>query len=125
MKGQLSLSVWGLGGQGVELFSRSEALVPGLDHHLSLLNHVHELHTNERTLGSVERLAPSHWPRHPLYTLMILLHNVVEIRDLADVDRGAMCFIVALDGRFIGGTPVDGDLLWHAVAPDRLGRARR
>src|SRR5438445_881533 len=28
----------------------------------------------------------------------------------------------ALDGRFIGGTPIDGDLLWHAVATDRLGQ---
>src|SRR5947208_2526678 len=24
--------------------------------------------------------------------------------------------------RFIGGTPIDGDLLWHAVATDRLGQ---
>ena len=53
---------------------------------------------------------------------MILLHNVVEILDFADFDRGAMFFIVALDGRFIGGTPIDGDLLWHAVATDRLGQ---
>src|SRR6266568_1754436 len=27
-----------------------------------------------------------------------------------------------LDGLFIGGTPVDSDLLWHAVATDRLGQ---
>src|SRR5256885_8612600 len=53
---------------------------------------------------------------------MILLHNVVEILDLADGDRGAMFFIVALDGRFIGGTSIDSDLLWHAVATDRLGQ---
>src|SRR5215510_3661535 len=51
---------------------------------------------------------------------MILLHNVVEILDLADFDRGAMFFIVALDSRFIGGTPIDGDLLWHAVTTDCL-----
>jgi len=30
--------------------------------------------------------------------------------------------IVALDGRFLGRTPVDGDLLWHAVAAERLGQ---
>src|SRR5262249_60657719 len=53
---------------------------------------------------------------------MILLHHVVEILDLADFDRGAMFFIVALDGRFIGGPPIDGDLLRHAVATDRLSQ---
>jgi hypothetical protein len=37
MKGQLSLSVWGLSSEGVEQFDRSEALFPGL-HHLSFLD---------------------------------------------------------------------------------------
>ena len=32
----------------------------------------------------------------------------------------AVLRIIALDGRFIGRTPVDGDLLRHAVAADRL-----
>jgi len=57
---------------------------------------------------------------------MILLHNVVEILDLTDFDRRAVLGIVALDGRFIGRTPVDGDLLRHAVAADRfLEKAER
>ena len=42
MKGQLPLSVWGLCGQGVEQFGRRAALVSGLHHHLSFLEHVHE-----------------------------------------------------------------------------------
>ena len=46
VKGQLSLSVWGLGSQGVELFSRSEALVSGLDYQLLFLDHVHEFNTS-------------------------------------------------------------------------------
>ena len=46
MKGQLPLSVGGLSGQGVELFGRSEALFPGLDHHLFFLDHVHEFDTD-------------------------------------------------------------------------------
>lgn len=33
---------WGLGGQGVELFGRSETFRPFLDDHLSFLEHVHE-----------------------------------------------------------------------------------
>jgi hypothetical protein len=52
---------------------------------------------------------------------MILLHNIVEILNLADGDRGAVLFIVALDGRFIGRTAVDGDLLGHAMATNSLG----
>ena len=53
---------------------------------------------------------------------MILFHNVVEILDLADFDRGVVCLIVALDGGFIGRTPVDGDLLGHAVPAKRFGQ---
>ncbi len=41
-----TLSVGKLGGQGVELFGRSEAFVSGLDHPLSFLDHVHEFHTS-------------------------------------------------------------------------------
>jgi len=48
-------------------------------------------------------------------------HNIVEILNLADGDRGAVLFIVALDGRFIGRTAVDGDLLGHAMATNSLG----
>src|SRR5438270_13010988 len=51
---------------------------------------------------------------------MILFDNVVEILDLTDGDCRAVLRIIALDGRFIGRTPVDGDLLRHAVAADRL-----
>ena len=47
MKGQLPLSAEGLGGQGVEQFGRSAALVSGLDHQLFFLNHVHEFDTGE------------------------------------------------------------------------------
>jgi hypothetical protein len=37
-----------------------------------------------------------------------------------DGDSGAVLRIIALGGRFIGRTPVNGDLLRHAVAADRL-----
>src|SRR5262249_28580860 len=47
-------------------------------------------------------------------------HHVVEILHLADGNCRAMFLIVALDRGFIGRTPVDGDLLRHAVAADRL-----
>ena len=51
VKGQLPLSVGGLGGQGVEQFGRSEALVSGLDHHLFFLDHVHEFDTRRVSPG--------------------------------------------------------------------------
>ena len=120
MKGQLPLSVRGLSGQGVELFGRSEALVSGLDHHLSFLDHVHEFDPNERVLRGLKRFEPEHGPCDPLHAAMILFHDIIEIFDLADGDRGAVLRIVALDGRFIGRTPVDRDLLRHAMAADRL-----
>ena len=118
----MPLSAGELRGQGVEQFGRSAALFSGLHSHLSFLDHVHELNPNECVLGCLERFKPQHGPCHPLYTSMILLHNVVEILDLADFDGGAMLGIVALDGGCIGRTPVDGDLLRHAVAADRLGQ---
>ena len=62
MKGQLPLSVWGLSSEGVELFGRSEALGSGLDHHLFLLDHMHEFDTGERPLGCVEGFEPQHGP---------------------------------------------------------------
>jgi hypothetical protein len=54
VKRQLRLSVGGLGGQGVEQFGRSEALVSGLDHQLFFLYHVHEFDTDERPLCCIE-----------------------------------------------------------------------
>src|SRR5947209_7643391 len=52
---------------------------------------------------------------------MILFDNVVEILDFTDFDGGAVLGIIALDGRFIGRTPIDGDLLRH-VSGTRICR---
>jgi hypothetical protein len=46
MKGQLSLSVWELNGEGVEQFGHREALTSCLDRQLSFLEHVHEFNTS-------------------------------------------------------------------------------
>jgi len=57
---------------------------------------------------------------------MVLLHDIVEILDLADDDGGTVLRVVALDRRLIGRTPVDGDLLWHPMTTDRfLEKAER
>jgi site-specific DNA recombinase len=49
-------------------------------------------------------------------------HNIIEILDFADFDRGAVLLIVATNGGFIGRAPVDRDLLRTPVAADRLGQ---
>jgi hypothetical protein len=46
MTGQLPLPVRRLRGERVELFGRSEALFPGLNHHLFFPDHVHEFDPN-------------------------------------------------------------------------------
>ena len=58
MKGQWPPSVGGLGGQRVELFGRSAALVALLDYQLSFLDHVHEFDADERGLRRVKRFEP-------------------------------------------------------------------
>ena len=46
MTGQLPLSVRRLRSESVELFGRSAALFPLLNHHLFFLDHVHEFDSN-------------------------------------------------------------------------------
>ena len=68
-----------LSSEGVELCGRSEAFVASLDHHLSLLNHVHELSTGERTLCSIERFEPQQGTSDTLYGSIILLNGMTLI----------------------------------------------
>jgi len=63
--------------------------------------------------------------RHPLDRSMVLFHNVIEIFDLADVDRGAVLRMIASDSRRIGLAAINGDLLGHAMTADRLRMACR
>jgi hypothetical protein len=58
MKGELPCLWRGLGGQGVEQFSRREALIPLLDYQLPFLDHVHEFDADERGLRRVKRFEP-------------------------------------------------------------------
>ena len=88
MKGQLPLAMWGLGGEGVEQFGRSEPLVSLLDHQLPFLDHVHEFDTNQRVLGCRKRLETVHGTCDPLYASMVLFHDVVEVFHLPDDDVG-------------------------------------
>src|SRR5215475_12780793 len=53
---------------------------------------------------------------------MILFYDIIEILDLADGNGSTVLLIVALDRCLIGRTPIDGDLLWYAMAADGLGQ---
>ena len=52
---------------------------------------------------------------------MVLLHYVIEIFDFTDGDCGVVLRIIASDGSRIGLAAIDGDLLGHPMATDRLG----
>ncbi len=69
-----------------------------LDHHLALLEHVHELDADQRALGRLKRFEPQHGTRHPLDGAMVLPHPIVEILILADGDRRAVLLVVSPDG---------------------------
>jgi site-specific DNA recombinase len=47
--------------------------------------------------------------------------DVIEILNLADFDHRPVLLVVVLNGRGVGLTAIDRDLLWHPVAADRLG----
>jgi hypothetical protein len=51
---------------------------------------------------------------------MILFHPIVEIFDLADLDRGPMGLVVAPDRRGIGLATINGDFLGDAMATNGL-----
>ena len=96
------------------------AFVSGLHPPWSLLDHRPAFNPSSRTLRGVNGLEPQHRPCHPLHCSGVLFHDVVEVCDLADRDRGPMRLVVALDGGFIGVTAVNRDRLGDAMAADGL-----
>jgi hypothetical protein len=85
-----------------------------------LLDHVHAFYTSERALRCVKGLAPQHGAGNPFDCSVVLFHDVVEVFDLADRDRGPMLLIVTLDGGFIGVTAVNRDRLGDTMPADGL-----
>jgi hypothetical protein len=82
------------------LFGRTETLYL-ITFKLPFSQHVHQFDAGE---GSKDLNPHRHRSRHPLHPSVILLHNVVEIFDLADFNRRAVLLVVALDRRFVGRT---------------------
>jgi hypothetical protein len=102
------------------LFGRGEALISSFDHHLSLLNHVHELNPNQRSLGGRKRFEAEHRTGDPLHAAVILFHHIIQIFHLPNDDVGPMRLIVASDRGFIGLTAVNSNRLGDPMAADRL-----
>jgi hypothetical protein len=90
MKGEWPLSVWGLRGEGVEVFGHREALVSGIHHQLPFLEHVHELDAGQRCLCGVKRFEPQHGTGDPLHRSMIVFDDMIQIFHLADEDSGEL-----------------------------------
>jgi len=112
--------VWGLGGQGVELFDRGEAFCPVLPDEWAFLQHVHELDPDQRGVGRCQRREAEHGTRDPFDGTMILFNHSRQVFDLPNHDVGAVCLVVAIDGGFIGVTAVNSDGLGDSVTADRL-----
>jgi hypothetical protein len=110
----------GSGSQGIALCGRCETLHPFIESHLSLLEHMHELDTDQRALSGLKRLESEHGAGDPFDAAIVLLHHMIQIFHPGD-DGGPVLLIVAPEGRGIGLTAIDGDLLGHPVAADRLG----
>jgi len=130
VKRQVPLSVGACSGEGVEPGSRSAALVSLLDHQLPFLDPGHELDTGEGGLGCLERFAPEPGSWDPLHSALVLLHEMMELWDLAHADGRAVRLVVALDGRFLGRAAGARARLRSPRAPERLlpepqGRRRR
>jgi hypothetical protein len=91
-----------------------------LNYELPFLDHVHQLDSYQGVLGCRKRLEAEHGTRDALHRSMVLCHQVMEIRDVADFNRGAVCLVITRDGGFMGVTAVNGHLLRHTVAANRL-----
>ncbi len=61
---------------------------------------------------------PQHPSRDPFDRPVILLHHVVEVFALTQFDVKARIFVDIMNGRRIGSTLVNGDLLRHIVQAD-------
>ncbi len=87
MQGSVAPVCEGVGSQGVELCGCTAALLTA-PFQLPLTQHVHQLNAGAGGWCGIEGFASSHGTRHPLLASRVLFDDMVEIRDLADRDRG-------------------------------------
>jgi hypothetical protein len=74
-----------------------------------------ECNPSERTRRCIQGLAPQQRPCHPLHCSVVLCHDVVEVWDRADRDRGPLRLVVARDGGFLGVPAIKRERLGDAM----------
>ena len=72
---------------------------------------MHELDALQGNAGRTERLETQHRPDDPFDGSMILLHQIVQILDLADLDLGTGLLDERLESGGVGATLVDRDFV--------------
>ena len=105
--------------QGVKLLCRRAWLILRA-HQLSLANGVHDFHTSDRTAGRPQRFKAQHGIREAFHRTMVLLHDIVEIRGVADNDTCLVSPVVALDRRGGRATLINRDLFRQLLVPNGL-----
>ena len=86
---------------------------------LPLFGHVHRLDSIKNDARATEYLESQHRSNEPLDSTMILLDDVVQIFDQAQLDVAAGVSSNTFDRRGVRTALIDGDLLGHTVETDR------
>lgn len=86
--------------QRIKLVGKRHA-VAALYYELAFANHVHEFEPCEDCLRRAKRLEAKHRPGDPFDGTMILLHDVVEVFDLPDLDRDVPFRIQLVDAALL------------------------
>ena len=89
--------------------------VAACHHELSFTNHVHEFDAGQDVSGGPKGFEVEHRFGHALDGAMVLLDDIVEVFDLAHIDRPFPVFIDRIDGRLVGAALVHRDFFRHAV----------
>ena len=86
--------------------------------HLPLLDHVHCLDPCDECSSTPKRFETEHWLGDSFDRSAILFDHAVEVFVLTQPDIDTGINLDTFNGRRIGATLVDGDLLWHAMQVD-------
>src|SRR5512143_2281493 len=81
---------------------------------------MHQFDSTQSAAGRVKGFEPEHRPDDPFDRAMSLLHQVVYVLALANLDRLAGFLLECLESGSIGATLVDRDFVRQAVLPNRF-----
>lgn len=81
---------------------------------------MHQLNAAEQDARTSELLQSNHWPRAAFDRAMILLHNIVEVLHLTDLDLLLAPGVDVVQCRQVRSASVDRHCPGLAVVPDRF-----